>query len=151
MPAPRVRPFVCATCRRSSAEAAPFWESAFHYPDPVTGAALRLYLCRGCLQNVFFSPDSPFAAIVLAAQSAQTDAESERDLADAAAAELREALEAANQRLAQLEGSGEGEARRMLSQVFEAQDELAAHLVSALEERWGTPPASWRDRAQGVR
>jgi hypothetical protein len=143
MPAPRVRPFVCATCRRQSAEAAPFWESAFHYPDPVTGAALRLYLCRGCLQNVFFSPDSPFAAIVLAAQSAQTDAESERDLADAAAAELREALEAANQRIAQLEGNAHT--------VDLNPDGLAERVAAALEERWGTPPASWRDRAQGVR
>lgn len=138
MPAPRVRPFVCATCRRGGTDAGPFYESSFHYPDPVTGAALRHYTCRQCAHNVFFGQDSPFAAVVFEAQTARTDAETERDLADAAARELREALEAANQQIARLEGSSRGV-------QLDPQD-LAGKLAAALESRWGTPPASWRDR-----
>lgn len=103
VPAPRVRPHVCHSCRRGGAEHGPYFEDDFHYPDDGYGAQLRLYTCVGCFQHELTCEASPFAAMLAAAEERVASAEHERDLADAAATEVREALEAATERIAELE------------------------------------------------
>lgn len=131
-----MRPHVCHACKRGGQEHGPYFEADWHYADPRTGSECRLYVCRGCFANYLNAPGSPFAEALVAAQAAQLDAETERDLADAAALELREALGQAQERLRFLESIG---------QPADG-DGLAERLAAALEERWGTPPASWRER-----
>lgn len=128
-----MRPHVCHACHRGGAEHGPYFEADWHYSDPRTGSECRLYVCRGCFGNYLNAPGSPFADALVAAQAAQLDAETERDLADAAAQELREALGDLQDRYAAVAPS--------------SVDALAQELAAALEERWGTPPASWRERA----
>lgn len=133
MPAPRVRPHVCHSCRRGGGEHGPYWESAFHYPDGITGAELRLYTCRDCFANQLNHPDSPFALREAELLNRATSAEH-------IAAEERVQLAMAIEKLKALQ------AERALRQ-----DGLTPQAIAeALEERWGTPPASWRER-QGVR
>jgi hypothetical protein len=83
---------------------------------------------------------SPFVAALVEAQAAQLDAETERDLADQAAQELREALAVALEKLEALQAERESRTNGL------SHEALAAELAAQLEARWGTPPASWRER-----
>ena len=123
-----MRPHVCHCCHRGGQEHGPYFEDDFHYADPRTGSACRLITCIGCFTNQVNAPDSPLAAQLLEAQEARIAAEDERDLAEQKAFELRADLDEAKA------AAGDGPAR------------LAVMLAEAMEDRWGTPPESWRKR-----
>jgi hypothetical protein len=138
-PAPRVRPHVCHACRRGGAEHGPYFEDDWHYADPVTGSECRLYTCVACFANHVNAEGSPLKGALAAAQLEVALTETERDLADQAAQELREELAEARAAIDRLMAGAS-------QQVDVNAEAVAEQLAAALEARWGTPPASWRER-----